>query len=328
MKRFLLAVIVALLLAACGREAAPPAPARPPLNLATLYWPGAFWVDLAREKGWFREAGIEANFIDTNADYVGSLDAVVSGRLDTQDFTLFDLVSHRSRGADLVMIVCTNQSAGADGIVARAGIERLADLRGRRIGIPKDSYSDYICTTLLQRERIAGSDVTRVDVQGEKAPAALAGGQVDAVITWEPFLSEAAKLAGARRIWDSSQLPGISPAGLTVRRTLLEERPAEVQALVRVWARATDFLLQHPDEACAIIARVNRKTPAEVRALLRQDKILDRRAALTAISYAAGFDSFHGSARVMNDFLLKQNLTTQRLDSSEFLDPRFLKALK
>jgi NitT/TauT family transport system substrate-binding protein len=226
------------------------------------------------------------------------------------------------------MVLTSDYSAGADGIGARPGIERLADLKGRKLGLPKGTYTEFLVNLILAREGFQAGEVELVDMQAEKAVTTLTGGTVDAVATFEPFLGEAIAATKGRLLWDSRQLAGLIPSGITFRRQFLSERPGDVQKLVAVWQRASTFIAEHPDEAYAIVARLNKVTPAEARAMAAKDHLLDLQGNLTAFSYAAGFDSLHGTARVMNDFLIKQNLATNRLDSATFLDARFLKALK
>jgi NitT/TauT family transport system substrate-binding protein len=147
-------------------------------------------------------------------------------------------------------------------------------------------------------------------------------------MTWGAALTDALEKAHGHKLWDSAIIPGISPSLLATRARVVRERPQDLQTLLGVWQRGTEFIQQHPEEAFAIVARVNKKTLAEVRQFAAVDPLLDRRANLVAFSYGAGFDSLHGSARMMNDFLLKEKLTSKPLDSIALLNDRFLKAMK
>jgi len=322
-----LGILAALPLGGCDSKQ-PAAPAHPPLRIGAYYWGGGFWVDIANEKGWFKEAGLAVTIVNTNPDYFASFAELVEGRLDVNDVTLFDVMLLNSKGANLVGIATTDQSAGADGIVARAGIDTVAALKGKRIGATKGTYVEYMLSIVLAREGLAMSDVTLVDMPGEQAPERLAAGVVDAVVTWGAALTDAVEKAHGHKIWDSTIIPGISPSLLATRAPVVRERPQDLQTLLGVWQRTTEFIQQHPEEAFAIVARVNKKTLAEVRQFAAVDPLLDRRANLVAFSYGAGFDSLHGSARMMNDFLLKEKLTSKPLDSIALLNDRFLKAMK
>lgn len=84
--------ITALLLSATGCEPAPVAAKSAPLRVGAYYWPGEYWVDIAHHKGWFTAAGVEIEWVNTNADYFASFDALVDGKLDIIAMTLYDLL--------------------------------------------------------------------------------------------------------------------------------------------------------------------------------------------------------------------------------------------
>ncbi len=322
------AVVSLSALTACDRRAdEPPPPPAAPLKLQAYLWPGAFWVDIASDQGWFTEAGLEVEVVNTNADYFGALAAIADGRLDVGFFTLFDAIRFRREGADLVCVAAVDQSDGMDGIVARHGIASVTALRHKRVGVAKGSYNDYILGVVLAYEGMARTDLTIVDVPGEQSPAALARGAVDAAVTWEPYLTDAKARSNGRKLWDSSRIPGISPSMLTTRRAVARSRTAELQKLLQIWQRGAEFIRRRPDDAFVIVARVNKVPLATVRALAALDRVLTLRDNLDAFSYAQGFTSLHGTIRVMNDYFARQGTAGPSVDSDALLDPRFLKGL-
>jgi len=324
-----LLVAAAVLLAACGRVA-PGAgtPGRPPLRVAAYNWPGQFWVDVAKDQGWFQQAGLDVELVDGNTDYFASIKAFAAGDIDVHGPTLFDTILLNARGAEIVAIAVTDQSNGADGIGARPGITSIADLVGHRVALTQGTYSEYILGVVLGRLGRSLADLVVVDTPAEATGAKLADGSVDAIVTFEPTLRAATRAVHGQILWDSSELPGISPSLLATRATIVRERPDDLLKLLRVWHRATEFARQQPDEVFAIVARVYKTTPAEIRAMAALDRRLNLRENLRAFSFAAGLESLHGSARVMNEFLLKRQLVTRRLDSTDYLDGSFLKRLK
>ena len=75
----------------------------------------------------------------------------MEGRIDVSSLTLFDVMLLNAKGADLVAIATTDQTAGADGIVAGPGLESVAALRGKRIGVGKGTYGEYMLAIVLAR---------------------------------------------------------------------------------------------------------------------------------------------------------------------------------
>lgn len=326
----LLTLSAALALAACkpapGPSAAPTSST--PIRVGAAYWPGFYWVDVAQEKGWFKEAGLNVEWVDTNADYFASFDDLVSGKLDMVGFSSFDFVLYNAKGKDLVGVLATDYSVGADALVARPGIESVRDLAGKKVGVPKGTYLEYLLSVAAQHAGLDLATATLVDMAAEKAPEELIAGRVDAIFTFEPIASEGMEKVKGRKLFSTADVLGINAGIEALRREFVEKRPADVQALLRVWHRTTEFIKAHEDEAFAIVAKVNKKTPAEVKTFAATDKILDLRANRTAFTYAAGLDSLHGSMRQISEYIVRQGLAPKKVETTEVLDDRFLRALE
>ena len=298
-----------------------------PMTVGRAFWPGMFWVDIARHKGWFEKAGLNVLYYDTNPDYVGSLNEMVAGKIDVNGFSLFDLMSFNVAGADLVMVINTDNSTGAEAILANTGIGNLKGLKSKVVGVSKGGYLEYILDEALARDGIDKFDIKLVDVLPQNASGELQKANVDAVVTYEPFVSEVLAGNNARKLFDTSEIPGLSPNGSTFHRSFIDERPGDVQAFVNVWHKTREFMKENPKEAFGIIAQVYDSTPGDVQAFGLLDKILDLRENTVSYSFGSGFESLHGAARKMNNFLIKNEVTDRQLDSTEFIDGRFLRTL-
>lgn len=321
-----LAVIFAALLALSGCRQTQE-PAGPPIRIGAYYWPGQYWMDIAHRKGWFAEAGLNVEWVDTNPDFFGSFDQLVDGRLDIVNMSQFDFLLYNARGKRLTGFAAGDYTNGAEAIAARPGIGSMRELAGERLALSSGTYLEYLWSVAAERAALDPASVTIVDAAPEKAPELLAKGEADAILTWEPFVSQGLAATQGARLFDTSQVPGVCWAILAARPEFLEGRATEVHKLLQVWERTTRFIQEHPDEAYAIVAEVNRKTPAEVREFAALDHALDLRENLVAFSYAGGFESVHGSSRRMLDFMYERGMVTQRPDTGELFDARFLHAL-
>ncbi len=304
-----------------------PEPTGRVIRIARNYWPGQFWKEIAAEKGWFEEAGLKVELVDTNPDYYGSLEAMARGGMESNAFPLFDYVHYCLRGFDLVAVLNTDVSFGIDGIVAREGIETPRDLVGKRVGVVRNTVGEYLLDVVLLEHNIDPEEVIKVGVLSEDAANALLNGGVDAVVTWEPYLSEAVEKTGGRILFDSTEIQGINQSVEVFHRDLVEERPQDVQAYVDVWRRTVEFMRENPGEAFAIIAGIYGSTPGEVEEYARVDRILGPEDNRTSFSYASGFESVHGAGRKVNNFMIRKGMTVLRLDTSEYFDDRFIRGL-
>lgn len=298
-----------------------------PIKMAKYYWPGEYWVEIADKKGWFKEAGLNVELVDTNPNYFKSLDDMVVGKMDVNIFSFFDLLSYNLKGAVLVAVINCDNSNGVEAIVARKGIETIRDLRGKKVGVTKGTYLDYILELVLSRNGMDIHDLLVTDVVPEKAPADFIEGKLDAIITWEPLVTEAIQKGKGRKLFDTSEIPGISPNVAAFHRSFIEQRGGDVQAIVNVWHRTITFIKENPKEAFGIIAEIYQKTPGEVQGMAQTDKINDLQDNLNSFSYSSELESLHGAFRYLNNYMIKFGNTDKLLDSTDCLDARFIRAL-
>jgi NitT/TauT family transport system substrate-binding protein len=107
---------------------------------------------------------------------------------------------------------------------------------------------------LLRDAGLSADDVEIVDLSSEDAAQAFLLREVDAAVTYEPYLSEARQAGHGHLLTDSSKQPGLIFDCLMTRRSLFEGRKKEFGAVTRAWDAAVRYVEAHPDEANAIMA--------------------------------------------------------------------------
>lgn len=319
------ALLVSGVLTGCGSRPEPPL-SQEPIKIGTYLWPGSYWIDVAFEKGWFAEAGLNVQRVNVDRKYFASMDQVVTGELHAMGFPQYDLVRHAAAGHDLTGVIAIDYSEGAEALIARPGIHSLQDLRGKKLAVHRGTYLEYLLSVIAERNGIDLSEITLVDRSNLDAFSDFEAGAVDAILVWEPYGSQA-KAAGGVEIFSTADFPGLTYSVFTLRTDFINAHPREVKALVQVWHRADRYVREHPQEACEIVARFLEEPLASAQDLLKTNRILDVADNGRAFSYAAGFESLHASWRRMNDFMLDRGLAKRRVNSPDHLDSRFIRAL-
>ena len=87
-------------------------------------------------------------------------------------------------------------------------IQRVSDLRGKRIALNKGSNVHFFLVKLLEANGLKFDQVTPAYLPPADAWAAVEGGSVDAWVIWDPFMTAAIERSGARIIQDAE---GIAP---------------------------------------------------------------------------------------------------------------------
>src|SRR5580693_9231814 len=103
------------------------------ISLGYSDWPGWVAWQVAIDKGWLKEAGLDVKF--EWFDYSASMEAFAAGKLDGDFVTNGDALVMGAGGARNVTVLVTDFSNGNDMIVARPGIGSLKDLKGKKFGI-------------------------------------------------------------------------------------------------------------------------------------------------------------------------------------------------
>tara|TARA_B110000503_G_scaffold83460_1_gene127325 strand:+ start:35588 stop:36580 length:993 start_codon:yes stop_codon:yes gene_type:complete len=301
------------------------AQAAEPLKIGYSDWPGWVAWEVAIEKEWFREAGVDVAF--EWFDYVASMDAFAAGKLDAVTMTNGDALVTGSSGAQSVMIIINDYSNGNDMIVAKPGITSVADLKGKTVGVEMGFVGHLLLLNALEVAGLTESDVTLVNVPTNETPQVLASGDVDAIVAWQPNSGQAlSQVPGSTAVASSKDAPGLIYDVLAVSPASLATRKADWEKVAKVWYRAVDYIYDEETQADALsimAARVG--LPADqYKAILDGTKILSLQEAQAAMQKGDGTHSLYGSTRIADDFNVKYEVygNPQAIDS--YIDPSII----
>ena len=226
-----------------------------PLRIFHFTWVGFGPLFVAQDKGFFAKEGIEVSLI-RNDDHTAAFAGLADGQVDAVAGGLQDVVIFSEPGEEPLQCVLANDDTrGADGIVANKDIRSIADLKGRTVAVPVGSTSQFYLNALLKEAGLSEADLEIVDLQGDQGGEAFMLKEVDAAVTFEPWLSEAKNAVHGHLLTDTSERPGLLVDCVVTTPAILRDRREDFRAFGRAWGAAVDYVGAHPDEANAIIAR-------------------------------------------------------------------------
>ena len=94
-----------------------------------------------------------------------------------------------------------------------------------------------------------------MDLSAEDAAQAFLLQEVDAAVTYEPFLTQAKNAEHGHLLIDDSHHPGLVVDCLMTTAGIFNSRKEEFKALAQAWDAAVKYVAAHPDEANEIMAR-------------------------------------------------------------------------
>jgi len=265
-RRFMMASALAPLMLA-GACSTPP----PLTRIGGILWIGYEPLFLARELGFYDDGLLRLVEMPSNT---ANLMALATGDLEAATLTLDEYLLAREGGLDLRAILVFDDSAGADVIMCRPGIDHLADLKGKRIGVEETASGALMLAKTLEAAELTAGDVVKKRITGDRHLRAYVAGEVDALVTWEPFATQL-QAQGAHRLFDSTHFPGLIVDVLVARADALERSPDAFRYLLAGYFRALDYLHASPNDAIPRMAPRLGVTPDEVRAAQRGIRYMD-----------------------------------------------------
>jgi len=298
-----------------------------PLKIGYSDWPGWVAWQVAIDKGWFKQAGVDVKF--EWFDYSASMDAFSAGKIDAVTMTNGDTLVTGAGGGKGVMILLTDYSNGNDMIVGKPGIKSLKDLKGKKVAVEVGLVEHLLLLNGLKKVGLKESDVTLVNAKTNEMPQVLASGDVAAVGAWQPIAGQAIKGApGAKPLLTSADEPGLIYDVLTVSPASLAAHKAEWQKVVLVWDKVVSYIEDpktQPDAVKIMAARVGVPADAYMH-FLKGTKLLSLSEGKKVMVKADGFKSLYGSSKIADDFNVKNAVYKEAQKIDSYIDPSLTNA--
>src|SRR3989454_11250250 len=160
----------------------------PKVTVAMSGWTGFAPLSLAEKSGIFKQHGVDVTikFIPQKDRHL----AIASGDVQCAATTVETWIVWNANGVATKQVVQLDRSYGADGMVVRSGLSRIADLKGKTVAASAPGTAPYFTLAwMLKKNGLSVKDVTIATLEPGPAAQAFIAGQNDAAMTYEPYLS-------------------------------------------------------------------------------------------------------------------------------------------
>ena len=297
------------------------------LSVGYSDWPGWVAWQVAIDKGWIKDAGLDVTF--QWFDYSASMDAFTAGKIDADLMTNGDTLVTGAGGGRGVMIMLTDYSSGNDMIVGEPGIKGLKDLKGKKVGIEVGLVEHLLLLHALQTAGMTEKDVSLVNAKTNETPQVLASKQVAAIGAWQPISGQAMKaVPGSHPLYTSAKAPGLIYDVLAVSPASLNAHRADWMKLIGVWDKVVHYIddSKTQDDALKIMAARVDLTPDAYKPLLKGTHLIDVAEAKKTFKKADGLASLYGSSRNADQFNVANDVYKQAQDIDSYIDPSLTNA--
>lgn len=316
LKATLLAILINTLVACTAFQ--PAEQPMEPIRVEFRQWWGDYTLVVAQERGYFEKYGVDVElmYYDVFSDTYPDL---ASGQIDAALIPVGDIINI-NRNAEM-KVLAISDDGGFMSIVASPEINAIQDLKGKSVGVQAGSQYELMIAEMLQSANMNTGDVTVMAINPENTAQALKNNQVQAVFSWEPFLSQAIS-DGNKVLYPTDSSLRLFPDMLVFRKSITEQRPDEIRAFLQAWFEAVDYRLQNPELARQLIADYFGVSIEEIQP---DDslKILTLEDNKTFFNLQ-NENSVYTITQRTSDYLISIGAVTQQVDPLELLDPTYL----
>jgi ABC-type nitrate/sulfonate/bicarbonate transport system substrate-binding protein len=229
----------------------------------------AAWPIIARDKGFFRDAGVPDVDIKLFSSGAAMAEALAAGSVSLGFSGDAPVIIMRGQGLPVVVLSPLADDAGFTWLFVRTdkNVRTPKDLEGLKFGFPKGSSATNVFDKLLETYGVDAKKVSIIDMAPPDVITAYRSGQIDGSFLWEPWPYLAEKAAPTTRLHtvSTSYFPGNRGAHVklgalrtvfSAREEFVRANPRTVDALVRAVVRAQEFI-QNPANTAEYVRLVS-----------------------------------------------------------------------
>ncbi len=293
-----------------------------PLRIGTNLWPGYETLHLAEGLNYYKDPNIRLVDYPSGTEEVR---AYRNGELEGAGLSIDRALVLAATQEDIKIITVMDFSSGGDVILGKPEISSMKDLKGKRVGVESTALGAFFIVRALEKNGMTPSDIKIVSLELNEHERAYKEGKIDAVVTFGPARVKLLE-AGARPLFDSSQIPGEIVDVLVMRTSAIANSRDTIQDLVNGHFRALDYLKKNPQEASRLIAPRTKVTPEQILEAFKglEQPDIEKNKALLDMSDPSLID---GMKRLM-EVMVENKLLPKTIDPADLLDDQFVKNAK
>ncbi|MCS6985322.1 MAG: ABC transporter substrate-binding protein [Leptospiraceae bacterium] len=223
------------------------------LKIATHPWIGYESLYLAEQFSWL-PSGVSIFYVNSARD---SLQLLKERKVDAATLTLDEVVGLLSEGIAVEIILIMDISLGADAILYPQRPSAVLNLKNKRIAVERKALGEFFLNEFLEKHGASISEVVLVDSPPPKHPDLAARGEIDLVVTYEPYVSILQE-RGWFKVFDTSQIPDTVFDVLVIRKDLNFQQKLLVAEVVEAHFRALEHIRINRSDAIFRIAAHHR----------------------------------------------------------------------
>ncbi len=302
-----------------------------PIKIGVKIWaPDFFWY-VAQEKGIFQKNNVNVE-LTLVQDYQEILSDYANGEFDGMIPVYSDVIYQNSQGMNSRVVYAIDFSNTGDVIIgtgSNGNNYTLADVKGKKISVEGiNTFSHLFVLKALAKVGLGEGDVEIASVPAENVTQEMEKGNIVAGHIYQPYTTEALK-KGYKVIFTAGAIPGIITDVLAFRSNIIEERPKDIQAVIKSIIEAQMYYLNNKEESLKIMSIKSGIGKLEIKNGLDSVTLpsLKENFDIAINSKSNDSSSLYSSGKYISEFFLDKGQISEYPDFSQILDPEFINAL-
>ena len=159
------------------------------------------------------------------------------------------------------------------------------------------------------------------------AGAAFVAGRVDVAVTWEPWLSRAAKTSFGRVLVSSKEYPDLIMDSFAFRKDFVQKYPDTVKDFMKAYYDAYNWMQQNKTEALKVIGDAVQEKPDDVTADLSTMTLFDLAKGKEVMGTSSSHGKIYDNVKAAADFWKGLGKVDNVVSPDNAVDPSFISSL-
>jgi len=226
---------------------------------------GASLLAVAEDQGLWEENGLDVT-TSTFTNGPLQIQALSTGDLD---FGYIGPGAFWLPESGQAKIVAINTIGDADRVITQPGIDSVADLAGKNVGVPQGTSGDMILTLALEEAGLTKDDINVVNMDAATLVPAFSSGQIDAAGFWYPAIATIKEsVPDLNELAQNSDFEDVMafPTAFVAGNDVVADEQEKVERVLAVLREANDYRAENLDETVQLTADMLQLDPEQVAA--------------------------------------------------------------
>lgn len=281
---------------------------------------------VAREEGLFEEAGLDPEFINFNTG-IAMYPAFTKNEIDVAYYGWTGTIVGPAQDVDIKTIAVEVDVSDNEGLIVRSdsGIEKLEDIKGKKIGITQGTSGHYGLLQGLKSVNLTPDDIEIINIDPPQMTPAFEKGEIDGIWVWDPWMRKLIESDG-ELIATDGDVGATGHGDWVVSANYLKENQEAIQRLLRVLEKANEIVLENPEIAAESMSKALEITNEQAMDIINDAEIPDAEEQFDE-SYHLSMNpnkiekggGIAKSWEETSDFLLNQGIITSKPDYKNYI---------